>query len=1007
MKTEYRQGGLVILIVAVLVLPFSSAFAGLDAPAPAQNESVILDVSLKPLGLKVNHQSNQGFTIDYIIPDLHFSEVVLNGQTYVDLEVDGFGSEGLPGLPSLPQTGILFGLPPSGGWTAEILDVEQEILPLELRVAPSPGFISDQSSVGVAAQQATKYWSPEASVYAKDSLIPSSLIDLGEVSLFRDLRVARLGFRPVRYNPARGVLEYTRRLVVQVRFDDPSAPVQQEPDLWDEIFRQSLINFEVAKGWRGVRPDKPTVDVNPQAQTPDVFKAKVDADGLYEITYSDLLAAGFPLAGMDSDNIHLMSGGQEVAIQVDVGLDGVLSRGDRILFYGQAAEGRFTKTNIYWLYEDGTPGLRMNTRSVDPQDQFPAPLARWIGTSFEENYLYDGIHPEASGDHWYWLDLAFLQTECYKGVVLTQAFELPHLWAGTHTATFRIGLQGYTGGEHFLKAWLNGHHVGNAIWYGENPAEGEFHFPAEWLQKGSNTLVLENGRCPPVPPPAPPPNGMLLSYFKVEHLATYSALNNRLDFSGEAGSRQYRVGGFSTSNLFLLDLSNPALPVILEGAGIEANSRLVFEDVASEPRRYLAAAQYHITKPLSFYKDTPSNLGKTFAGADYLMISYHSFLPAIQSLAVHRADQGLSVMTVDIQDVYDEFTFGVVDPHAIKRLLAFVASEWDPVPDYVLLVGDGTIDFHNYTGNGWRNYIPAYPAYVDLRLGPEPVEAATDNELDPSPDLPIFMMGRLPVASASEAHAVVSKILQYEKSPVAGFWNRKLLFVADDDDPSGPFTKYSDDVYESVAAPLVGSEVHLAQDPEPHEYNVRDQQRVSAARDVVLNAFRQGQLLVTYMGHSSFSQWAQESLLHRDDVPTLKSEGRLPVVLSMTCYTSAFHHPNFDPIDERLILEPQGGAVATWGATGAGVATGHRHLAQGFLSFFQEAPIASSGGEGARSELTVGAATLAGLARLYTQAPTNRDLIDTYVLFGDPATRINRYTGTAFTAELPVVIKSE
>jgi hypothetical protein len=94
--------------------------------------------------------------------------------------------------------------------------------------------------------------------------------------------------------------------------------------------------------------------------------------------------------------------------------------------------------------------------------------------------------------------------------------------------------------------------------------------------------------------------------------------------------------------------------------------------------------------------------------------------------------------------------------------------------------------------------------------------------------------------------------------------------------------------------------------------------------------------------------------------------------------------PGFATLDETLLRQPDGGAVAVWGATGLGVATGHGQLAAGFLETVQ--PNAAS---------FVGLATLAGKLRLATQQPGYLDLLDTFTLLGDPTTPLRLTTTTA------------
>ena len=68
---------------------------------------------------------------------------------------------------------------------------------------------------------------------------------------------------------------------------------------------------------------------------------------------------------------------------------------------------------------------------------------------------------------------------------------------------------------------------------------------------------------------------------------------------------------------------------------------------------------------------------------------------AIQPLLDRRAAQGLRVAKVDIQDVYDEFSAGLVYPPAIRDFLSHAYHHWNGAaqpPKYVLLVGDGHYD---------------------------------------------------------------------------------------------------------------------------------------------------------------------------------------------------------------------------------------------------------------------------------------------------------------------------
>ena len=94
----------------------------------------------------------------------------------------------------------------------------------------------------------------------------------------------------------------------------------------------------------------------------------------------------------------------------------------------------------------------------------------------------------------------------------------------------------------------------------------------------------------------------------------------------------------------------------------------------------------------------------------------------------------------------------------------------------------------------------------------------------------------------------------------------------------------------------------------------------------------------------------------------------------MTCFTGFFHHPQVATLDESLVRRSGGGAVAAWGSTGLGVATGHSSLHQGFTA-------AVRAGQGGAK---LGAGALAGKLRVWATG-ADLGLLDTFTLFGDPA----------------------
>jgi hypothetical protein len=156
------------------------------------------------------------------------------------------------------------------------------------------------------------------------------------------------------------------------------------------------------------------------------------------------------------------------------------------------------------------------------------------------------------------------------------------------------------------------------------------------------------------------------------------------------------------------------------------------------------------------------------------------------------------------------------------------------------------------------------------------------------------------------------------------------------------------------------------------------------ARAAIQAGINAGKLIVNYIGHASTSQWAGEGLFKRTDIASLSNSDRMPIMLPMTCMDGYYINPGsnepgiYPSIAETITRIADKGAIASWSPTGWGNVSGHDVLNRGFFNaLFQS-------GDGM---MTLGMATQAGKIDLFSTG-TNQDLMDTYLLFGDPATRI-------------------
>jgi hypothetical protein len=458
-------------------------------------------------------------------------------------------------------------------------------------------------------------------------------------------------------------------------------------------------------------------------------------------------------------------------------------------------------------------------------------------------------------------------------------------------------------------------------------------------------------------------------------------------FAGVAGRWHYQFSNLPVEH-DLYDTSNAAAPVRIP---ITPGTSAAFEDGPS-PRSYLLAGPGTLATPaIAPYK--PTDLAAPL-DADVLYIAPAPFTAALGPLIAWRQEQGHTVRVIDVQAIYDGWSHGQIAPDAIRAFLRYAAATWNLPPLAVTLVGDGSSDPRDYTGYANPTFLPPYLAEVDPWLGETACEQCyaqldgADPRLDALPDL---MLGRLPVKSASELGALVAKLLRYERGETDGGWQARAVFVADNYraadgalDGAGDFAEAA----EAVAAQLPEAieARRLYYDPAPIQPEPWREQDAQRARKRTIDLLNAGAGLVTYVGHAHQWQWAVTDpssppsyLLGLYDPDSLTNASRLPIVLELTCLTGAFQTPAVrgTSLDERLLLAPNGGAVAVWGSSGLGVGHGHAALARGFMRQLWSAPARTA---------TLGALTMAGYRELFATSPCCYDALHTYALFGDPLT---------------------
>jgi hypothetical protein len=686
----------------------------------------------------------------------------------------------------------------------------------------------------------------------------------------------------------------------------------------------------------------------------DRIKISVGKDGLY---YIDSTKISLLLGISQNEARHLITAG-ELAISSQGSKVAYIPSSDSsgIFFYGRGIDSIYTKENIYWLYRGR--GLQMSSRgghgpSPSGYSTFTETVHAEENTSFLNTSDMD---PES--DYWFWGYLYVSPT--YKDLASkTFTIQTDSVADIPATATLTVNLKGYTNTDanpdHHIRVSLINGTVTKVI--GEGWLEGTdsqppvvIQFDQQLLNSGSNTIMVEA-----VIDPGVPYSAFFVDSFDLTYHKLYEANGNALIFKAE-GIAPLTVYGFTNPDIFVFDVTDPQRPIV-------ELATTIFDEGGSFSVSFIphsAGARDLVIKPdadvsdLNAWADTPSRLSSKINAADYVIIAPDELMEAVQVLADYRQSQGLKTMVIKLEDIMDEFNFGISSPHAIKDFLTYAYHNWSKAPRYVVLVGEGTYDYKDNQGFG-DNLMP--PMIVRTPFGLFPSDnILADADGDHIPDMAI---GRLPVLTADELQGLVGKIITYESTV-----GNRIIMIADNQDEGGNYTADSDDLALLVPKGFSADKLYLP------VYSA------DYIRNVLLYGIRSGTFLLNYIGHGNPYSMAHEGLLRIPDVSYMENAGRLFVLSAMTCTIGQFALPGYDSLSEALVIKKDGGAVAVLAPSGLSLNSLSKTLAEGFFTS------AFSG-----TALTLGD-SLREAFRYYRNKEGSDFGLDIYNLQGDPALRL-------------------
>ena len=432
------------------------------------------------------------------------------------------------------------------------------------------------------------------------------------------------------------------------------------------------------------------------------FKISVWKEGIYRLTYTDLDFAQVPVNGIwtDPSRFQIFHNGTEQFIAVnDVNTNNVFDTGDYLEFYGKGNDGTLdtrlydtvtSQPNPYYSLFNDTAAyfltynlLNTNNRRIvletdvnfngyTPEQTFINQEIQNYTTDFNPGYqddfeVSDNSFTESEG----WVSVYNLNSTGANSKTFTIHKYLP----GGLLPTVETTINGRNKNLHPFKINSNGTDILTDTidaYHQKKYTLGISNLPSN----GTTTLTFspQNDLTNPSNP-----NYMGIAYFKLRYPRTFDfsgeSAPHHLYLSGNSNKTMLNITNFSTTQPVLyvfddtlrkiqLDVTATDIRALIPAYASERFCYLTDESLTYSPAGNLIINPVS-TDPSHFARF--NNLLVQGDNKDYLIVSNKRIWNGAQQYADYRLQSGHTPLLVDVDEIYDQFAWGINKHHLAIR----------------------------------------------------------------------------------------------------------------------------------------------------------------------------------------------------------------------------------------------------------------------------------------------------------------------------------------------------
>jgi len=666
-----------------------------------------------------------------------------------------------------------------------------------------------------------------------------------------------------------------------------------------------LLSISAIAGNRWINPSQ------------EYYTVKVVRPGIYRIAYADLQRAGISIADFDPRNLQIFKDGTEIPIYVNTEGDGIFHSTDYIEFYGAGNDGKFDEelyrvasdhVNPYYsLYNDTATYFLTWNRSLSNKrfETLGSGTGESVGYCLSTkqvnftnrfNYTYSGPDFHA-GEGW-------VGPQFSKGETKSETVALPGYYNPQNVATEC---------EYSISTVTEYAHILNLSFAGNDTTLKYYGF---FSQRGK--IVGKNIGKSQAVFSASIPNGdhastdvQAFSFLRVTYprdlaSATDTATWGMLPQKGSGTYKLVPISGLQKGSAVLYDLTNETVSYAENTSG---SATFVVKN--SKNNQFIAFAQGHYIRPSALGRVSSRNSGlHSFADfslvqnqGNYVVITHPQLWDVANEYADYRALQGFSTVVVDINELYNQFGFGIgKHPIGMRHFAKYAYEQWNTKPEYIFIIGKGAhaVDY--------RSNKAVYSSCMVPAAGSPSSDMMTFAGISGAEQSQVVAVGRLAAHSNDDVRLYLSKVKEHENQ-ATGEWMKNVLHFGGGatEFEQKSFKNYLASLEQIVEGEYFGGTVHttLKNSGSPIEIT---------KSDIVRNKIEEGVSVMTFFGHASSGSFDQSI----DEPINFNNRGKYPFILANSCYSGDIFNQGANSVSERWIFIENRGAIAFLASVGPG-----------------------------------------------------------------------------------------